>query len=234
MEPGGSHGLQNRSRPDYVGLGGFDSHALPPLIRRLAALMPTLSRSITMSLLALAPLAGSLGAQRTDSTRAAPPAPLAGASADSLRAPLGPRRAFFYSFLAPGYSQTVLGRNKAAAAFLLVEAISIAMIRESAADVHEARRTVNDSVIVSYVDAQGTLNPTKLAPRFTDADVHTRMAHVEDWIALLVANHLFAGADAFVAANLWDIHIRLGLREVPSGVRPGALATTLVASLPWP
>ena len=30
MEPGGSHGLQNRSRPDDVGLGGFDSHALPP------------------------------------------------------------------------------------------------------------------------------------------------------------------------------------------------------------
>ena len=30
MGPGGSHGLQNRSRPDDVGLGGFDSHALPP------------------------------------------------------------------------------------------------------------------------------------------------------------------------------------------------------------
>src|SRR5215467_16132355 len=35
MEPGGSHGLQNRSRPDCVGLGGFDSHALPPLTRCL-------------------------------------------------------------------------------------------------------------------------------------------------------------------------------------------------------
>ena len=49
-------------------------------------------------------------------------------------------------------------------------------------------------------------------PRFNDAYITTRDAHVEDWVALLVANHLFAGADAFVAANLWDVPARLGLR----------------------
>lgn len=136
---------------------------------------------------------------------------------DSLRAPLTPRRAFFYSFLAPGYSQTVLGRDKAAAAFLLVEAISIGMIRESGADVHEARRSLNDTLVISYVDAQGAplAVPDTARPRFTGAEVRTRRAHVEDWVALLVANHLFAGADAFVAAHLWDVPARVGLRLLP-------------------
>jgi len=194
--------------------------------------MPRLLRRLIVPLFVLAPLGGSLGAQRTDSTAKAPTASTR--STDSIpKAPLGPRRAFLYSFLIPGYSQTVLGRNKAAAAFVLAEAISIAMIRESAADVHEARRTVNDSIIVSYVDAQGTAVVTKASPRFIDNDVHTRLSHVEDWIALLVANHLFAGADAFVSANLWDVPIRLGMREIPAGGKPGAFATAVVASFQW-
>ena len=192
-------------------------------------LLRTIFASTLLGLVSL----GALGAQRDTTVRRTPTA--SARSVDTLRAPIGPRRAFFYSFLIPGSAQTVLGRNKAAAAFLLVEAISISMIRQSAADAHEARRIVNDSVIVSYVDAQGAVlqPPLKNAPLFTDSDVHTRDSHVEDWVALLVANHLFAGADAFVAANLWDIKIRLGLREVPSGTRPGAMTTAVVASLPF-
>jgi hypothetical protein len=43
-----------------------------------------------------------------------------------------------------------------------------------------------------------------------DADlVRTRQLHVEDWLAVLAFNHLFAGADAFVAAQLWDIPVRM-------------------------
>jgi hypothetical protein len=163
--------------------------------------------------------------QRPDSARAVPAAAVATPN-DTLRPPLSPRRAFFYSFLAPGYSQSVLGRHKAATSFLLVEAITIAMIRESAADLHEARRMVNDTVVVSYVDASGNPGVVVAPPRFGDADVHTRAAHVEDWIALLVANHLFAGADAFVAANLWDVPARLGFRMFPHGA-------VLSASLKW-
>ncbi len=157
-------------------------------------------------------------AQRPDSI---PRAPLAIAAPvafdDSIQPPLTPRRAFLYSFLLPGYSQTVLGRDKAAASFMLVEAISIGMIRESGADVHEARRTVNDTLTLSYVDAQGNALavPDTVRPRFTGTEVRTRRAHVEDWVALLVANHLFAGADAYVAAHLWDIPARLGFRLLP-------------------
>jgi hypothetical protein len=147
-------------------------------------------------------------------------------AADSLTPPITPRRAFVYSFLVPGSAQGILRRHKAAATFLFVEAISLAMIRESGADVHEARRTQNDSIVVSYVDESGNTNIVKGPPRFDDAYVHTRAAHVEDWIALLVANHLFAGADAFVAAHLWDVGARLAVRRLPG-------ATALVASFKW-
>jgi hypothetical protein len=92
------------------------------------------------------------------------------------------------------------------------------MIRESAADVHEARRSVDDTVVVAYVDAQGNplTTPAVNVPRYSNAEIHSRLAHVEDWIALLVANHLFSGADAFVAAHLWDVPSHVALRVLPS------------------
>jgi hypothetical protein len=136
-------------------------------------------------------------------------------AAEPLKPPIGPRRAFLFSFLVPGYSQSVLGRNKAAATFMLIEAVSITMIRESAADAHEARRMANDTVVVSY-GPKGVPAETS-GPRFSNAEVKTRDAHVEDWVALLVANHLFAGADAFVAAHLWDVPAHAGLRLLPGG-----------------
>jgi hypothetical protein len=145
---------------------------------------------------------------------------------DSLHPPITPGRAFAYSFIAPGLGQSVLNRNKAATAFLLVESISLVMIRESAADVHEARRSANDSLVTSYVDASGNPAVTKVRPRFGSGEVKTRQAHVEDWVALLIANHLFSGADAFVAAHLWDVKARLGLRLYPHG-------TGLAASVSW-
>jgi hypothetical protein len=147
---------------------------------------------------------------------------------DSIRPPLSPRRAFFYSFLAPGYSQSVFGRHKAAAGFMLFEAVAVAMIRESAADVHEARRARTDTVVVSWIDQSGQLltAPDTITPRFADREVRSRQARVEDWIAVLVANHLLAGADAFVASHLWDVPARLGFRLRPEGA-------TVTATLAW-
>ena len=154
--------------------------------------------------------AAPLRAQRPDSTHQLVPA-----VPDSLiNPPLSPGRAFLYSFLVPGLGQSRLGRHKAAAAFVFVEAMSIAMIRESAADAHEARRFNGDSIVVSYTDTVPTFGGPA---QFTDREVHSRDAHVEDWVALLVGNHLFAGADAFVAAHLWDVPVKLGLRRTPNG-----------------
>jgi hypothetical protein len=182
-------------------------------------------RSLLVILLALPAIAGA----QIDTTRRPPPPPARVSTTpavDSFKPPISPRRAFFYSFLLPGYSQSRLGRHKAGATFMLVEAIALGMIRESAADAHEARRLVGDSLIVSYVDPSGNAAITRGPARFDDNYIRTREAHVEDWVALLVANHLFAGADAFVAAHLWDIPARLGFRVVPHG---GVLS----ASLKW-
>ena len=162
--------------------------------------------------------AAPVAAQQRDTANAVAPA-------ESLKAPIGPRRAFLYSFLAPGYSQSVLGRHKAATTFMLIEAVSIIMIRESAADAHEARRMANDTVIVSY--GENGAAPITTGPRFSGAEIRTRDAHVEDWVALLVANHLFAGADAFVAAHLWDVPAHAGLRLLPGG------GAKLSASFKW-
>ncbi|HTE43938.1 MAG TPA: hypothetical protein VK636_01740 [Gemmatimonadaceae bacterium] len=189
-------------------------------------------RALTRSIVELAAVAAALAsplvarAQKPDSTARAVPTPAPATSTDPFTPPITPRRAFAYSFLVPGYGQSVLGRHKAAVAFLLVEAVSLGMISESGADVHEARRGSSDSLIVSYVDDAGNPAVIKSAPRFDDAYRHTRAAHVEDWIALLVANHLFSGADAFVSAHLWDVGPRLGLRMLPHG-------TAVVASMKW-
>ena len=233
MEPGGSHGLQNRSRPDDVGLGGFDSHALPPASSSHARARTHRSmnaRNSRTSVRRLAPLlvatgicASPLCAQRADSTRTAAAAVPPAAAGDALKPPIGPRRAFLYSFLVPGSCAGVLGRHKAAAAFMLVEAISLAMIRESAADVHEARRIARRHGR-RRVRRRRRDKPRRrivVPPRFNDAYVQHATAHVEDWVALLVANHLFAGADAFVAAHLWDVPgATRPSRSAPAAERP--------------
>ena len=179
--------------------------------------------------LGLAASASGVGyAQRPDSTAARPsstvplpsratPAPTDTAAA---RAPISPRRAFFYSFLVPGSAQSILGRNKTAALLLAFEGVAVAMIRESGADVHEARRIGADSVILDWTSAtqKGTTAAGPLTPRSTGGDfVRSRRSHLEDWIAILVANHLFAGADAYVAANLWDLPTQLSARPLPDG-----------------
>src|SRR5437762_14048581 len=178
------------------------------------------------SVVTLALILGSLTAQaqRPDTTRLRAQS-RAAAPTDSVKPPLSPRRAFLYSALLPGSAQSVLGRNKAAAAMLVVEAMAIAMIRESAADVREARRmSGDDSVVATYVDNNGaqTTQPVLIARRFDTQYVHVRQSHVEDWIAFLVANHLFSGADAFVAANLWDIPAQLQIRLAPGAANVGA------------
>jgi len=40
----------------------------------------------------------------------------------------------------------------------------------------------------------------------------------EDWLVLLVFNHLFAGAEAFVAGHLQDFPEELRIRAIPGGV----------------
>ena len=177
---------------------------------------PTLNAPRTIGTLVVAlcaAMSGSAGAQaRADSVRAVSPA---GALAE-LQPPLSPRRAFTYSLFIPGYAQSVLGRARTGTLIMAFETVALVMIRESSLGLREARRNLADSIIVSYVDAGG--NPTVVYQRtpFSQALLRSRQEQLEDWIAVLVGNHLFSAIDAFVAAHLWDLPAEIALRANPN------------------
>lgn len=189
--------------------------------------------------LLLGPIAG--GAQQADSVRAGmerprPPAdqrPQAQAGrVDALRdtagPPITPRRAFLYSFLLPGAGQAKLDRGYAGGMFFLIEVSALALVHRSAEDLRIARRFAGDSVPLRFQVNETTGLPARDAngnpvvaewsvPRYDEAYVRTRRLHYEDWLAVVVFNHLFAGADAFVAAQLWDLPGKVAVRQTPFG-----------------
>jgi hypothetical protein len=138
-----------------------------------------------------------------------------------------PRRAFLSSLLLPGYAQTVFGRDKAAMLFTVIEIGSIGMARKAALDLAEAKGQPHDSVVATYKIDPATglaqLDPKTGLPipdtwdksRFTPDRIKARRTHYEDWIAAIIFNHLFAGADAYVAANLWDFRTNIGVVATP-------------------
>ena len=190
--------------------------------------VPSLGRFLRAGAALLWMLPAAANAQRADSARVAPAIPAAAridTSALELRPPLTPRRAFLYSLLIPGLGQTRLQRPLAGAIFVFTESIAIAMLRESLADVRQARRFRTDSLVVLGNDPI-TGAVVREPSSFGDGLVRTRQGHVEDWIAFLVANHLFAGADAYVAAHLWDLPQQIKISQTPSG-------TVVAARLRW-
>ena len=138
-----------------------------------------------------------------------------------------PHRAFLTSLLVPGYAQTVFGRDHAAMLFAVIEVGSIGMARKSAMDLAEAKALAKDSIVATYQIDPNTglavIDPktglpipeTYIASRFTPDRVKARRTHYEDWIAAIVFNHLFSGADAYVAANLWDFKANIGVVATP-------------------
>ncbi len=132
--------------------------------------------------------------------------------------PLSPGRAFAYSFLFPGYAQTVLGRPKAAALFLAFEALAVTMLHQAEFDLRQARNAGPDSTVLQWWNpATGQASPVIAASPYDSTLVRSRRAHVEDWVAAIIANHLFAGLDAYVAANLWDVPAELFVQPTPGG-----------------
>jgi hypothetical protein len=169
-------------------------------------------------ILAVLPLVAPAQAQQT-------PAQITPDPAVAPVPPLSPRRAFLYSLAVPGYSQSVLGRPRATAIFLTAEAVALVMIRESSANLRTARR-MRDSIPVGFVDAATGTARVSWAPGYSEDHIRSRQQQVEDWLAMLVANHVFSAVDAFVAAHLWDVPIELAARR-----RDGAL--TVAAAFRW-
>lgn len=144
-----------------------------------------------------------------------------------LKPPLSPRRAFLYSLVLPGLGQSRLDRGTSGALFASVELAALAMVRRSSADLREMRRYKTDSLPSDFRVSGTTLTKTGAFAGKYSADLErTRRLHVEDWIAVIAFNHLFSGADSFVAAQLWDVPVSLTAAPRPGGA-------VLVASIRW-
>lgn len=168
---------------------------------------------------------------RPDSTAPAPQTtgpvatPVSPASRGRFTPPITPRRAFLYSAMLPGLGQSRLDRGSSGALFAAVELSALVMVRRSAADLREARRFRTDTLPDNFtVGPNGTLTKAgDLIGRYDSDLVRTRRLHVEDWLAVIAFNHLFAGADAFVSAQLWDLPV--SLTAAPSMNGPLFVAT---------
>lgn len=142
------------------------------------------------------------------------------------QAPLSPKRAFLTSAALPGLGQSKLDRGSSGALFAAVELAAVVMLRRSNADYHEAKRFQLDTIPTDFALGSNG-KPVKLgstATGYTADLVRTRRLHREDWIAVIAFNHLFSGADAFVAAQLWDMPVQMS--AVPTA-RGAAVVATL-------
>ena len=135
--------------------------------------------------------------------------------------------------LVPGLGQYNLDRHKAATFFATIEVSAIGMAFKSKHDLDLAKAARRDTTIELLFDAQGkpVIDPaTGLQKTFGKpknqnlADrLRARRTHLEDWIAGIVFNHLFSGADAWVAAQLADFNANVTVSAVGrSGVQVSA------------
>lgn len=102
---------------------------------------------------------------------------------------------FFRSLVLPGWGQASLDRKLSGGLFIAFEGLAISMVMKTNTELH-------------YLDQADTATAT------------ARRAERQDWIALLVFNHLFSGMEAYVSAHLIDFPRDLHLRVLP-GRRPG-------------
>ena len=130
-----------------------------------------------------------LSAQTPQDTQ--PPAPTA--RADTGPHFVGPVGALWRSLLVPGWGQAVTGRNVTGALFGIWEGTTMYM-------------TLKAQQEANYFKESNSPN------------LHAKRQEVQDWLVLWGFNHLFAGAEAFVAAHLRDFPKDLNVQAVPGGV----------------
>jgi len=98
----------------------------------------------------------------------------------------------FRSFLIPGWGQAVYGRKVTAGFMLGVEGLSLGMILKTSSE-------------LDYIRSSGS------------AKEASKLQQREDWIAILVFNHLMSGLEAYVSAHLYDFPGDLQLQALPQG-----------------
>ena len=139
-------------------------------------------------------LLGSLpGAVRAQDSVAVDAAAAGPQATDSVFRPVSPMGAFWRSFLLPGWGQARLNRKLTGGIFVAWEGVTLGMSLKTRHELAYLRRT-------------------------NSARAETKRREHEDWIVLLVFNHLFAGLEAYVSAHLADFPGDLRLQAVPGGV----------------
>jgi hypothetical protein len=121
---------------------------------------------------------------------------------DSVRPvpPVTPGGAFLRSLAVPGWGQARLGRNVTGGLFLLFEGVAAAMVWKATWQLEWAH--TRDKFVASHRQER------------------------EDWIVLLVFNHLLAATEAYVSALLYDFPAALKAQRLPGG------ATGIGVSIP--
>lgn len=110
--------------------------------------------------------------------------------ATAFQRPVSPMGAFWRSFLIPGWGQAKLNRKLPGGVFIAFEGLALGMVLKTS---HQ----------LSYLE------------RIGDPGAEAKKQQQEDWITLLVFNHLMSGLEAFVSAHLWDFPDDLEIRPVP-------------------
>jgi hypothetical protein len=112
---------------------------------------------------------------------------------DSIRPrpPISPGTAFLRSLAVPGWGQASLNRNVTGGVFIAFEGFALTMLWKASWQLDYAR--TRGKYVASHTQEK------------------------QDWIALLVFNHLIAGAEAFVAAHLYDFPAALKSQVLPDG-----------------
>jgi hypothetical protein len=132
-----------------------------------------------------------LAAQIPDSTALPPSRP---ATAQATARALRPLPAFFHSLLIPGWGQSKIDRKLTAALFVAWEGVTLGMTLKAGGEVRYLRRIGSDS-----------------------ARVEDKKRERQDWLTLLLFNHLFSGLEAYVGSHLQDFPADVRLRSAPGG-----------------
>lgn len=109
-----------------------------------------------------------------------------------IEPPISPLGALWRSMLIPGWGQATLGRRVTGAVFMFWEGVTVTMTLKAR---HQR----------SYLERTGSNN------------VDAKSQEVQDWAVLWGFNHLISGAEAFVAAFLWDFPVELDTDIEPDG-----------------
>ena len=106
------------------------------------------------------------------------------------RPPVSPGRAFVRSLLVPGWGQSTMHRHLTAGLFVAFEGVAVTMVWKSG-----WQRDYNR--VRGYEESH--------------------RQEQQDWIVLWIFNHFFSGAEALVAAHLYDFPAALTMQALPSG-----------------